>query len=683
LVAAGTDGIDGAQPDNAMSRLRSVAPILVSLTIAATTGLLHCSAGGDAWEDDTSEDAITGVNNTAGLTLAYDKDSHHVRATLKKALGTGESLRIRVRRGTITHESQAALDCGTLAEAPPITGGETNLGNKVVYEGPAVSEELVKLISIYNDPRWYGGHETAEMKAEIEKGPDSIVEACVMHGDTVRARLLTNLAYAWDRGEELARGAAVGQRGIGILARDAGNGGQGGAIIPEGAAYNTIDYARLCEQELGEIPFFKKLAEGKYETFDCRDFVGSNGNGTARTIPGVEGTVIPLTVDGEPQTKCSPGRDSRQSYDCVDKCDEGMFLTASSSTGLGRKASCQPGVTVTTAENSQGSSWVLLCRKVEDTGVGMMKTKRFNDIAIIGNNPKTGKTCFFQNKENIGNDGSRVTHPADVARSSAIWPAQPSSYCTGSCHAADAFVHSPWIDNAKRSDGTPIVPKMGEHPAYPISDLEAPYKLVNGPAQGFEVAPQLVSEDALPCTSCHRVAGRAFAEFAEWSTGLGDNYFNKITESHKGFGTSAFWMPPRLDGYNAQNFEQSHWRNAVKHISSCMGGAPGPECQFAPVPETRRRTEPSTEPPPTGPIPEATLRSVNSYKVVSEQLNCRSGAGTNTSIVARLVQGDTVTAATDGERVRTASDGRPWLRVVPDGSAPCYVSAQYQYLDPH
>src|SRR5690606_10313509 len=124
------------------------------------------------------------------------------------------------------------------------------------------------------------------------------------------------------------RAGGASERGVGILARDAGTGGQGGEIIPEGQAYNTIDYARMCEQELGEIPFFKKIAEGKYETFDCRDFVGSNADGAPAPIPGVESAVIPLTVDGEEQTSCSPGRDSRETYDCVDKCDQGMFLTA-------------------------------------------------------------------------------------------------------------------------------------------------------------------------------------------------------------------------------------------------------------------------------------------------------------------------------------------------------------------
>jgi len=555
--------------------------LLASLAAASSAAMLINCAPSPAEEEEeppSTEDAITGVNNTLGLGLVYDAETGKANATLKRALDSGDRLFIRVRRGTIKHESQAELDCSKLQEATPLTKGDSLNNGKTLYQGPAVSKELVDLISIFNDERWYGGNETAEMKAEVAKGPDAIIEACVTNGTKVKAKLLTNLAYAWDRGEDLKKQTSIGNRSIRPLAGDGGAGPT--PNLPEGQAYNMVDYANICTQELGEIPFFKKLADGKYETFDCRDFKGESGS-----IDGVEGSVIPLSVDDQPQTECSPGRNSGRSYDCVDKCDRGMWLTASSHTGLGRKAACQPGVTVTTAKNAQGSHWVLLCRKVDNTTgeSNMMKTKTFNDIAIIGNNPNTGKTCFFQNKENIGNDGSRVTHPGDVARSSAIWPATPSSYCTGSCHGADAFVHSPWIDEAKRSNGHPIVPKMGEHPDYPISNFELPYKLVNGTAQGFKIPKQLISEDAAACTTCHRAAGAAFGEFSDWAVGKGDAYFSKITDTYKQFSKS-HWMPLRLEGLNAENFEASRYGVAAKHIATCMQNANAPGCEWADVP---------------------------------------------------------------------------------------------------
>lgn len=163
------------------------------------------------------------------------------------------------------------------------------------------------MLAIYNDERWYGAHETEAMRAEVAKGPDSIVEACVTRGGKVRAKLLTNLACPWDRGEDLkkAAGGSLSGKGLRLMNTDAGE-GEGGAgesdggaasgdpdagptepvLVPEGPAYNTIDYEKLRVQELGGIPFFKKLADGKYETFDCRDFVGSHGDEAGGPVEG-------------------------------------------------------------------------------------------------------------------------------------------------------------------------------------------------------------------------------------------------------------------------------------------------------------------------------------------------------------------------------------------------------------
>jgi hypothetical protein len=649
-----------------LGKLRTLA-LFACLAAAGSMALLNCAPAEEESEEESGEDAVTGVNNALGLALVYDADSGHVKATLKDGLKPGEQLFLRVRRGVIGQDSEKALNCGELTQAPAAKGGDKLVNGKTIYDGPAVSKEILGLIGLFNDPRWYGGRETAEMKAELDKGPDPIVEACVMKGDKVRAKLLTNLAYAWDRGNELQKnvGALGGQSAsIHFNAGDGGGGAGGnftGPITPEqatqivafvnnpsttievlddrvgldrraarniinrrtqrpftdindldavpyvsttvlnkirnfavtqqnpqlreGERYSTIDYAKLCVQQLGEIPFFKKIAEGKYDSFDCREFVGTNADGRAQgAIPGVEGAVIPLTVNDQPKETCDPGQGRGQSYDCVSKCDKAMWLTASEHTGLGQKAACQPGVTVTHAKNSQGTNWILLCRKVQDTGVGMMKTKKFNDIAIIGNNPQTGNTCYFQNKENIGNDGARVTHPADVTRSSAIWPSEPSSYCTKNCHAADAFIHSPWIDGAKRRDGKTIVPKFGEQPDYPISDITKPYRLINGPAQGFGTSPQQVGENVAACTTCHRIAGAAFAEFSEWSTGTGDNYYSKITDPYKAFEKSHY-MPLRLDGLTAANFDSSPYGKAVKALRTCSDDPNAAGCEFATVPE--------------------------------------------------------------------------------------------------
>jgi hypothetical protein len=363
------------------------------------------------------------------------------------------------------------------------------------------------------------------------------------------------------------------------------------------------EYAAKCVDELGEIPFFKKLADGKYDTFDCRDFVGTGDSHDPAPMPGVEGALIPLTQNDQPVTKCDgdgPNGHKPGGYDCVGKCDKAELLSQG----------CEPGPTVTHAVNGEGTHWVLLCRKVtEGEQVGWTKTKRFNDIAMIGNNPKTGKTCFFQNMINSGIDGEHVPHPADREKSRTLWD-RPQGYCFESCHGTDAFIQSPWIHGAKRSDGKPVVPMMGFEPDYEISWLESPYYVVNMDAQGWTIPKQLVSDEAAPCLTCHRAGGETWIrQFANWSTGnafgggpiSGDfMYWNKITDSYKSFEKS-HWMPMRLDGITAETWPTSKWAKAIEHLNKCNDNPTDASCVWANVPRGEKNPPAPETPSPAQP----------------------------------------------------------------------------------
>jgi hypothetical protein len=339
------------------------------------------------------------------------------------------------------------------------------------------------------------------------------------------------------------------------------------------------EYGKKCVEELGEIPFFKKLANGKYDTFDCRDFKGTGEGHDPVAMDGVEGSLIPLTVDDQKREKCDGegpnGQKSFSSYDCVSKCDHAEFLSEG----------CEVGPTVTHAKNDKGSHWLLLCRKVADDGKGMTKTKTFTDMAMIGHNPKTGRTCFFQNSIGSGKDGSKVPHPADVEKSTTVWSSYVQNYCSGTCHAESAFVHSPWIDGAKRANGKPVVPKAGENPDFLISDLSAPYNIVAADKLGFSIPKQLVSDEVGACNNCHRLAGGTLQNFAKWSTGTGDEYFSNITDFGKKFENS-HWMAPRAvaDGLNDANWDASKYGQALKFMEKCANNSADPSCIWADVP---------------------------------------------------------------------------------------------------
>jgi len=579
--------------------------LLTALAVAACSAFVHCAAPEEEEEADASEDAITGVNNSLGLGLRYEDKSGTVQATLKNPLGDGEKLLVRVRRGKITQTSQKQLDCKNLTQAKPITGsGQREITGKLVYQGPKVDKSIFDLVRLYDDPNWATGDVPQAIKDEVAKlGPDPIVEACVIKGDKVKARLQTNLVYAWDQGTKAE--VATKTASLRIMAGDAGAGSEGGAdtdggatdtdaggdpgtpggqgtgrLLDETNVSSQIEYGELCVQQLGEIPFFKKLGPGSYDTFDCRDLVGRHDGEATGAIEGVEGAMIAVTVDGVPQDKCSPGRElgpGTSSYDCMDKADHGMFLD---------RGGVQPGPMVVTAKNDKGTHWLLLCRKLNDDGNGMVKSKTFNDMAMIGTNPVTGRTCFFQNSIGSGKDGSKVPHPADVEKSTSVWSSSVQAYCSGTCHGADPFVHSPWIDGAKRVNGEPIIPKMGENHDFLVSNNGAPYNIVAGDKLGFKIPQQLVSDEVGACNNCHRLAGDTLKRFADWTTGTGDEYFNHITDFGKKFENS-HWMPPRKDGITEETWATSRYGKALEFMKKCNTNGSDPACIWADVPRGR------------------------------------------------------------------------------------------------
>jgi hypothetical protein len=572
--------------------------VLLVGAIVSGGALANCAADSEDVDDEifASEDDITGANNRMGLRLVYDEESRHVRATVKRKLRAGETLRLRVRRGRLSMDSQRELDCSQLPEAPamPLAEGAT----KVTYDGPEVDPSL--LTSVYTE-EWISGNVSAQMIDRLSReGADSIVEACIVRSSTVRARLQTSIQYAWDEADPLvSESAGLNRNSIHILADGgAGDGGETTTPVRAGSPLRSMErYAELCVRDLGEIPFFKKQADGKYSTFDCRDFVESGG----AAIDGVEGALIPQNATGADGANATPATcDDRNlgRYNCFSKCDKPEWLFQS----------CEPGPTVSTAKNDKGTHWTLLCRSTGKRGANdntesLTKTKHFNDIAMIGHNPKTGKTCFFQNKIFDGTDGQRVPHPADIEKSRHVWD-EPKGYCMR-CHSAEAFIHSPWIDQAKRRDGNPVVPMMGKHPDFEISWNASPYSIVNRAAQArgrvgggsWDLPKHLVSEGAEACTSCHRIGGGdGMRRFPMWavgeegldqsSSGTSGPILGKLTDHAKKFENS-HWMPLRLDGLNAENWNESKYAKAVAHIKSCAQNAQAEGCVWEDVPATR------------------------------------------------------------------------------------------------
>ena len=458
-----------------------------------------------------------GSESRPELGLGYDPANKQILVSFGRALEGGETLHVRLRRGEISklNCTSEGAGIGRVDSSPHESFANT-------WRGPLANDAMFE--TLYDDS-WLEGEPTAEMLEEARLGLH-VIDVCLMDGSSVVRQTAFDIRRALDN--------------------DGGDGKFDGG--DEERIESTVAYAEACVAELGEIPFFKKVAAGDYETYNCLD-----------------STIIPTTVTDAAGNVCHPEKE-------VDQCDELQYLTTTceASAVSGRIN----GPRVTSATNDEGTSWVLLCRKSGDA------EGTYNDIAMIGSNPFTGKTCFFQNALFARNDGLHVPHPADKFNSSGspeqsetIWDGIHGGNGSGiqcaSCHSTDPFIHTPWIDGAVNALGDTVVPKMGEHDDFVLGYNEAPYSIVNASGQGWSMPKQLVSKEAQACTRCHRIGdGRWTTDWIDRLIGESANWTSKTTEAYRSF-KHTFWMPPDLDGVDASSWQDSDAGKAIAFIKAC------------------------------------------------------------------------------------------------------------------
>ena len=183
----------------------------VLVAISGGLGMAGCASDTTAATGDSDsalgDDELNAVNNKMGLRLTYDDPSGHVRATLKMTLHDSERLVMRIRRGRLMAGGQIDLDCSQLGDAPLLVPAASALSTttsppstppttKPIYVGPEIDPSL--LASVYNQ-QWIDQNISAQVLEELSvDGTDAIVDACIVRGQGVRARLQTSIQYAWD-----------------------------------------------------------------------------------------------------------------------------------------------------------------------------------------------------------------------------------------------------------------------------------------------------------------------------------------------------------------------------------------------------------------------------------------------------------------------------------------------------
>jgi hypothetical protein len=503
--------------------------------------------------------------------VTHNEASSRLHVSVYPGLEEGQSLYMRVRQGPV-----GVLECDQmLGDLDRIDGVVLSSdGEKDSFEGASVDPAIYDMQDPY-DASWLEQDENgAPMRGHSDiaaiEATFHTIDLCLFNADG-----------------SLARGAEMDiQRALDV----AGTGKFDGYGDANERIVSVTAYAQACVAQIGDIPFFPQISEGDYETYSCLD---------STPIPMTVTPTNPVTCEGDldcvgSTERCSdnicvdfPETASRHPINGGPMCDNPQYIYSS----------CEPnavsgrtnGPRVANRTNEQGTEWILLCRKA------LSQEGRYNDVAMLGHNPYTGVTCFFQNALYSRTDGLHVPHPADEVdspqspqQSTSMWSGIQGGIGSGiecvTCHDADPIVHTPWIDGAKDANGDPVLPKMGIRDGFAEGFNDAPYSLVNLEGQGWTMPKHLVSEEAAACTKCHRMGQGRWAR--QWLRRLEgtDDFWNDLHSAHGTKFEHLYWMPPEMEGLDEATWPESEFGKALDFIQGCYAPGENTACKWVDLP---------------------------------------------------------------------------------------------------
>lgn len=325
---------------------------------------------------------------------------------------------------------------------------------------------------------------------------------------------------------------------------------------PDGSA-EMREYVAACTSELGPVP-----------TLDCF--------GQARVIP----VTVTTGAGAHPMTHEDFNNGATQ-------CDKPIML----------QNQCAPysrfaAFTSKAVKGPRPTQWAYFCRRYRGRPEG---SRFFDDVNMIGHNPNTGATCFFNSQLN-GKGGIAVA----AVDADATNPAPPSTIPNPGAPDALKFWIPPYFKNnddtkesveniqcARCHDNdaflnSPFVAQAGTLPYGVYSETDSPYYAVwfgaNSRLNSWR--PEHITADAAgACTSCHRIGAistcRYFADYA--TNPLKSRFADSLTD----FGKAHPWMPPgRKDDAREVPADIAA---SYEFIRDCCDTI-RPECKFAPVP---------------------------------------------------------------------------------------------------
>lgn len=304
-------------------------------------------------------------------------------------------------------------------------------------------------------------------------------------------------------------------------------------------------YTDACEKALGELPMFKKKPDGSHERFSCV------GNADMQIIP------VQRTESGKLTTidKSVTGALDATQKAVTEKCDQPAWL------GYGGGTQCAP-YTRAGVFKSSSAEFVVICRRYKARAID---DTDFDDVNIIGHNKSTGDTCFWNTHLSGVDTKKGLPHPAEDVANDAKWMTVGdlgSTNCV-SCHDADAWMHSPWIDQVN------VVPSNPKG-KYRIVQSDSLEKEASGGTQ-WNALEKLDEPDAKPCVSCHRIGKyNGVSLWTPRSTGQSikdDGWWAFASDYAKEYEQNR-WMP-EASAPDKKDWDTSEYAKAVKRIAEC------------------------------------------------------------------------------------------------------------------
>jgi hypothetical protein len=259
-------------------------------------------------------------------------------------------------------------------------------------------------------------------------------------------------------------------------------------------------------------------------------------------------------------------------------------------TAVPTSVACLPGSRLGQIEKG-GSMFKFICRRKHhrNGSSNAVSEPRFDDFGIIGHNPATGATCFWDDTDGrlaAGGDADGEHIPdidltsgdaAKVDRFNSVFYDASAGSCTG-CHDNDPFMFSPYLKSVDWKNPSRV--RKGKY--WRVGFDATPHAL----AQKHLTAP-----DARSCTSCHRIGqGNTCGRFAADSMGTkpSDRPYQAAvrgTADAPAF-PRGFWMPEGF-GHETLDLWSADFGRAKETIARCCAAGPSGSaegCTWADLP---------------------------------------------------------------------------------------------------